>query len=185
MHTRLTFLLVAAFAFSTSGQDSAPSQSTQDLEPIAIASIHVDKDSFKSGDDITLTFLLEAGPGGIYVPKWWGEMGGGIPGFAVSLETLSGRGAAQTCGVARDAFEKHDPDAAAVLNRDFIYLPAQHIIGLRTRIDCPTKRRGKYLVRGFYSPFNMDADEVARLPETHGRVLRKIVQAQPVPISIY
>ena len=185
MHAKSAFLLVTAFAFATTGQDSVPLQTGRDLEPIAIVTIHVEKHSFKSGEDITLTILLEAGPEGVYIPKWWGGNGGGIPGFGVRLETLSGRGQAETCAMAADALPKHDPDAAAVLNRDFIYLPAQHIIGLKTRINCPTKRRGKYLVSGFYSPFNIDADEVARLPETNGRVLRKVVQAERVPISIY
>jgi hypothetical protein len=72
-----------------------------------------------------------------------------------------------------------------VLDRDFIYLPAQHIVGLKTSISCPTNRSGKYLINAFYSPYHIDADEVARLPETRGLVLRKGLQAKPVAISIY
>jgi hypothetical protein len=161
-----------------------PSQTASNLEPIAVATVHVDKHRFKSGEEIKLTVLLEAGRGGVYIPKWWGESGGGIPGFSIELMTLSNRGA-ETCGRARDAVPRHDPDATAVLTRDFIYLPAQHIIGLSTSVDCPTKRPGKYLINAFYSPYHIDADEVARLPQTHGMVLRKGVQAQPVAISIY
>lgn len=184
MRTRVAFLLMYVFALATSGQDSVPSQTAPDLEPIAVASVHVDKHSFKSGENIQLTILLEAGPGGVYIPKWWGHLGGGVPGFSVNLTTLSGKGA-ETCGSAGDAWPKHEPDAAVVLNRDFIYLPAQHIIGLKTAIGCPTKRPGKYLINAFYSPYHIDADEVARLPETHGLVLRKGVQAKPVAISIH
>ena len=184
MHTRVGLLLIGVFVFTTAGQDSVPSQAARSLEPIAVASIHVDKHTFKSGEVIELTVLLEAGSGGVYIPKRWGEMGGGIPGFSVHLTTLTGRGA-ETCGFASDAFPKHEPDATVVLNRDFIYLPAQHLVGLRTAISCPTKRPGKYLINAFYSPFNIDADEVARLPETNGLVLRKGVQAKPVLISIY
>ena len=184
MRTRIAFLLICVFAFTISGQDSVPSQTAPDLEPIAVASIHVDKHSFKSGEDIELTILLEAGPGGVYIPKWWGQLGGGIPGFSVNLTTLSGKGA-ETCESAGDGWPTHEPDATVALNRDFIYLPAQHIIGLKTAIDCPTKRPGKYFINAFYSPYHIDADEVARLPETHGRVLRKGVRAKPVTISIY
>jgi hypothetical protein len=184
MRTKIAFLLICAFAFTASGQESVPSQAGPDLEPSAVASIHVDKHSFKSGEEIKLTILLEAGIGGVYLPKWWGQLGGGTPGFAVNLTTLSGR-PAETCGYAADAWPTHDPDATAVLNRDFIYLPEQHIIGLKTKLVCPTKRPGKYLINAFYSPTHFDADEVARLPQTHGLVLRKAVQATPIAISIY
>lgn len=184
MRTRVAFLLICVFAYTTLGQDSVPSQTTSDLEPIAVATVHVDKHSFKSGERIKLIVLLEAGPGGVYIPKWWGELGGGIPGFSVRLTTLSGR-VAETCGNAGDALPAHEPDATVVLKRDFIYLPDQHIIGLRTAIGCPTKRPGKYLIEAVYSPYHIDADEVARLPETQGLVLRKWVHAKPVAISIY
>lgn len=159
-------------------------QAARDIEPLAVASIHVEKHNFKSGEKIVLTVLLEAGPHGAYIPKEWGEMGGGIPGFAVNLMTISHRGAV-TCGMASDAFPEHEPDATVVLNRDFMYLAPQHIIGLRTTVNCPTKRPGKYFIEAFYSPFNIDADAVAQLPETHGLVLRDVVHAKPVLISIY
>jgi hypothetical protein len=184
VRTRVAFLLICVFAYTTLGQDSVPSQATSYLEPIAVATVHVDKHSFKSGEGIKLTVLLKAGPGRVYIPKWWGPMGGGIPGFSVRLTTLSGRGA-ETCGSAADGWPTHEPDATVVLNRDFIYLPDQHIIGLTTAIGCPTKRPGKYLINASYSPYHIDADEVARLPQTHGLVLRKVVQAKPVAIVIY
>ena len=141
MYAKIAFLLISAFAFAASGQESAPSQSTPDLEPIAVASIRVDKRSFKSGEHIRLTILLEAGPGGVYIPKGWGKSGGGIPGFSANLTTLSGK-SAETCGMATDAWSPHESDATVALNRDFIYLPAESIIGLRTAILCPTRRRG-------------------------------------------
>lgn len=184
MRSSLAFLLIWLFGLTTSGQDPVPTQSAPSLEPVAVASIRVDKHSFKSGEEIKLSILLEAGPGGIYIPKWWGLSGGGIPGFSVKLTTLTGEGA-ETCGFAADGWPTHEPDARVVLNRDFVYLPDQHIIGLNTAVGCPTKRPGKYLINAFYSPYNIDADEVARLPETHGLVLRKGMQAKPVAISIY
>ena len=184
MRARIAFLLIIEFAFTASGQDHVPAQTAPEVEPSATASIHVNKHSFKSGEDIEVIILLEGGAGGDYIPKGWGLMGGGIPGFSVYLTTLSGK-PAETCGLGGDTWPTHEPDARVVLRRDFIYLPAQHIVGLRTDIGCPTKKPGKYLVNAAYSPFQIDADEVARLPETHGRVLRKVVQAVPVTISIH
>jgi hypothetical protein len=173
------------FAYGTWGQDPASSQAAPDLKPIAVASIHVAKHRFKSGERIELTVLLEAGPGGVYVPKLWGLSGGGIAGFSVHLTTLSGRGGAETCGLAGDAWPTHEPDAKVALNRDFIYLPAQQVIGLKTLILCPTNRPGAYLINAFYSPYHIDADRIAQLPETHGLILRNVVQAKPVAITIY
>jgi hypothetical protein len=184
MHTTIALLLICVFARSTSGHDSVPSQATADLEPIAVSTIHVDKHRFKSGEAITLTILLEAGRDGVYIPKTWGEMGGGIPGFSASLTTESGK-QAETCGSAVDGYQPSEPDPTVALNRDFIFLAGQHIVGLKTTIPCPTKRRGQYHINAFYSPTDINADKVAQLPETHGLVLQKSVQAKPVTISIY
>jgi|HubBroStandDraft_6_1064221.scaffolds.fasta_scaffold111461_2 hypothetical protein len=185
MRAMIAFSLVCVSACTTSGQNSPPSQSPSDVEPVAVVSIHVDTHSFKSGEDIEITILLEAGRGGVYIPKEWGHFGGGIPGFSISLTTLSGR-PAETCGGAADRGSRvHELSAKAVLDRDFIYLPAQHIVGLKTSIGCPTKQRGKYLINASYSPYLVDAESVAQLPETHGLVLKRVVQAKPVTISIY
>ena len=91
MRAMIAFSLVCVSACTTSGQNSPPSQSPSDVEPVAVVSIHVDTHSFKSGEDIEITILLEAGRGGVYIPKEWGHFGGGIPGFSISLTTLSGR----------------------------------------------------------------------------------------------
>jgi hypothetical protein len=184
VRTSIASLLICTFACTASGQDSASSQPAPDVKPIAVASIHIDKHRFKSGERIELTVLLEAGPGGVYIPKWWGLSGGGVPGFSVHLTTSSGKGA-ETCGGAGDAWPTHEPDAKVALNRDFIYLPAQHVIGLKTLIVCPTDQPGIYLVNASYSPFHIDADRIAQLPETHGLVLREGVRAKPVAITIY
>jgi hypothetical protein len=184
MRVGIAFLLISVFAYATPAQDSASSQPARSVKPLAVASIHVDKHTFKSAEKIEVMILLEAGPGGLYIPKSWGFSGGGIPGFSVNLTTLSGEGA-ETCGSAADAAPTHEPDARVALNRDFIYLPARQIIGLKTSISCPTKRPGKYLINAFYSPYHIDADRVAQLPETRGLVLLKEVKAKPVAVSIY
>jgi hypothetical protein len=184
MRAAIALLLIWVFAWTTSGRCSASPQAAPEVKPVAVASIHVDKHRFKSGEDIELTILLEAGPGGVYIPKGWGQSGGGLPGFSVSLATLSGEGA-ETCGVLGDVLSTHEPDATVVLHRDYTYLPSQLIVGLKIRIVCPTKRRGKYLINAFYSPHNIDEERVAQLPETHGLVLRERVQAKPVAITIY
>jgi hypothetical protein len=184
MRAMIAFLVACVLVCSTSGRDFVPSQTAPDGEPIAVASIHVDKRRFKSGEDIQLTILLAAGTDGVYIPKGWGLAGGGIPGFFVYLTTLSGKGA-ETCGSSADALPTHEPDPIVALNTDFIYLPAQSIVGVKTTISCPTKRPGQYRINAFYSPYHADSERIAQLPATHGLVLREGVQAKPVTISIY
>lgn len=182
MWTRILLLLVCAC--SASSQNSTPSQLAPAIETLAVASIHVDKHRFKSGEKIKVAILLESGPFGVYIPKSWGQSGGGIPGFSVRMTTLSGNGA-ETCGLAGDALRTSEPDAKVALNRDFIYLSPHNFIGLKTSLNCPTKRPGKYLIDAWYSPYHPDGDRVAQLPETRGLVLRTGVHAKPVAISIY
>jgi len=184
MRAMIAFLAVCALVCSTSGRDFVPSQTPPGLEPLAVVSIHIDKHRFELGEAIEVTILLAAGPEGVYIPKGWGRAGGGIPGFFVNLTTLSGKGA-ETCGGSADATPTHEPDPIIALNRDFIYLPAQHIVGLKTTLNCPPKRSGQYLINAFYAPTHGDAEKVAQLPETHRLVLREDVQANPVTISIY
>jgi hypothetical protein len=184
VRTHVAFILISVFAIINPCEASMFCQSAPGVTPFAFVSIQVDKHKFKSGDKIELTILLEAGPGGVYIPKTWGEYGGGLPGFAVRLTTLTGKGA-ETCGYAADAFPTHEPDPKVALNRDFVYLGPNQIIGRKTSIVCPTKQPGKYLIEGFYAPNHIDVDRVAELPETHGLVLREAVHADPVPITIY
>ncbi len=62
MRAMIAFLLVCVLVCGTSGRDFVPSQTSPDREPIAVASIHIDKHRFKSGEDIQLMKL--ANPGG-------------------------------------------------------------------------------------------------------------------------
>ncbi len=78
MRTSVVLLLISVFGCTTSGQEPASSQPAPNIKSIAVASIHVDKHRFKSGERIEVTILLEAGPNGVYVPKWWGRSDGGI-----------------------------------------------------------------------------------------------------------
>lgn len=60
MCTSIAFFLISMFAYTTPGQDSASSQPAPDVEPLAVASIHVDKHRFESGEDIEVMIFLEA-----------------------------------------------------------------------------------------------------------------------------
>ena len=182
MRIAVFILLILSLASRISAQDAAASSSEE--RPLAVASIHVAKHKFKSGEDIDVTLLLEAGPQGVYVAKNWGGAGGGIPGFFLLLESRYGR-AGQTCGVAGEALPIAEPDAAKILDRNFIFLGSGQIIGWRTKILCPTHRRGKYWIRATYNPGLHSTNRVAELPETRGLVLAKPVDAKPEEISIY
>jgi len=176
-------LLILSLASRISAQDAASSSS--EGRPLAVASIHVTKHAFKSGEDIEVTLLLEAKPPGVYIAKNWGTAGGGIPGFSLRLESRYGRYGGQTCGMAADAGPIIDPEPAKIFERNFIFLNSGQIIGWHTKIPCATHRRGKYWITATYSPGIEKIQEVAELPETRGLVLAKPTAAKPVEISIY
>jgi hypothetical protein len=61
MRVGIAFLLISVFAYATPAQDSASSQPARSVKPLAVASIHVDKHTFKSAEKIEVMILLEAG----------------------------------------------------------------------------------------------------------------------------
>ena len=69
-------------------------------------------------------------------------------------------------GLAGDAGPTHEPDSIVALHRDFIYLPADQLIGLKTSIPCPTIQRASIYLTASSSPYYIDADRIAQLPET-------------------
>lgn len=141
------------------------------------------KRSFKVGEPIEVTLLLEAGGRGVYLAKGWGGAGGGIPGFFVEIETLSGRGA-QTCGFAADGLPTTDQDATTLLREHFVFVAPSQIVGWKTNVVCPPKRRGRYRVVASYSPGLPGTKDAARLPEAKGVVLTKSIHAKPFEIDL-
>lgn len=175
-----TMSLFAAISFVTATQDTAP---VVHQGPLAFVRILPAKHSFKVGEPIEVTVLLEAGQDGVYVAKTWGQAGGAVPGFFLWLETAAGK-PAQTCGSSVDADPRPEPDDGKSLQRHFIFLNQGEIIGWKTTIECPLQQRGNYRIVARYNPNKPETHRVASLPETKGLVLQQSVEAKPVEISI-
>jgi len=150
----------------------------------AIVEIHLSKHAYIAGEDIELFLILRPAGEGIYIANSWGEAGGNIAGFRVSLTTFDGK-LAQSCG--RGSIADYVADTATPAQRlvaEFMYLPANNFIGWDTSIPCPTTERGKYIVKAFYEPNNPHTLSVAKLPSTQGRVITNRVEAKSVEIEI-
>jgi hypothetical protein len=150
----------------------------------AIVEIHLTKHAYIAGEDIELFLTLRPAGEGIYIANNWGEAGGNIPGFYVSLTTVDGK-PAQSCGSGSIADYVADTATPAQwLVAEFMYLPANDFIGWDTSIRCPPTERRKYIVKASYEPNNPHTLSVAKLPSTQGRVITKRVEAKSVEIEI-
>src|SRR5262249_46458829 len=149
----------------------------------AIVEVHLPKHEYIVGEEIGISVILRSAGEGIYIAKGWGEAGGNIPGFRVSLTTLDGK-LAQSCG--RGSVADYVADTATPAQRlvaEFMYLPANNFIGWETNIPCPTTERGRYIVKALYEPNNPHTLSVAKLTSTHGCVITNTVEAKSVEIE--
>jgi hypothetical protein len=150
----------------------------------AIVEIHLDKHAYTPGEEINVSLILKPAGDGIYIDKIWGEAGGNIPGFRISMTTVAGRNV-QRCGSGSVADYVADTTTPSQwLDSEFMYLPAGRFIGWETSVRCPPTEQGKYLLKARYEPNNHHTLGVATLPQAQGRVLTNTVESQPVEVEI-
>lgn len=157
--------------------------SAESRNELATVSILPAKTSFKVGEPVAVTVLLEAGEEGVYIEKWWAGAGGAIPGFYVWLETPDAK-RVQACEPIADGMPNEEPDPRTILERNFIFLGQGQVVGWSTTITCPPHKRGRYLIQARYSPDKPLSQRVASLSEVRGRVIRSELDARPMEILI-
>jgi hypothetical protein len=150
----------------------------------AIVEIHLNKHAYTPGEEINVSLILKPAGDGIYIDKTWGEAGGNIPGFRISMTTVDGR-PAQGCGSGSVADYVADTTTPSQwLDSEFLYLPAGRFIGWETSVQCPPTEQGKYLLKALYEPNNRHTLRVAALPQAQARVLTNTVESQAVEVEI-
>ena len=159
---------------------SALAESQREIATVSAIPV---KHSFKVGEPIAVTVLLEAEGEGVYIQKGWGQAGGAIPGFYVDLESEHGE-RVPSCSPMVDGMPNEELDTRIVFAREFIFLESGQIIGWKTAIGCPPHKRGKYLVLARYSPDAPLSQRIASLAETKGRVVQEALDAKPAEIVI-
>src|ERR1700731_2508733 len=130
LNIAILYLLVLVSANGSSQNEVAPVAQPEDLATVSIIPA---KRSFKVGEPIEVTLLLQAGRRCVYVAKGWGKAGGGIPGFFVNIETLAAR-EAQTGGFGADGFPTTYQDAAKLLREHFVFVGPSQIVGWKTNV---------------------------------------------------
>jgi len=146
--------------------------------------IHVEKQTFRPGEEINVHVDLQAGVKGFYVAQGWGKAGDHIPGFSISLTTEDGR-VAQTCGSEAVAENSGPlPPPAEIFKKNFLFVAAGQSVGYQETLECVTPLPGKYKVMASYRPDYPQTPDVAKLPEAHGLVLDHVIEADPISIEI-
>lgn len=156
----------------------------QQKEAVTTVMMHLEKQSFKPGEGISVHVELEAGAKGVYIAQGWGKAGDNIPGFSISLTAEDGR-PAQSCN--NEAVAENNgslPPAAEVFKKNFVFVAAGQSVGYKETLECVTPLPGKYRLQASYHPDHPQTREVAQLPEAHGLVLDHALEAEPISIEI-
>src|SRR3954470_3154329 len=127
--------------------------SADDRAPKLVLKMTVSKQVLKAAETLTVRFQMKnEGRFPVWVPKGWGQAGGGVPGFFVSVTQLSGT--KKKCPeMALDGVVDDDSDSADLLRKNYVLLNPESFIGWEQRIDpCFIANPGKYKIEGSYSP---------------------------------
>jgi hypothetical protein len=181
MRSVLSIIIVSLLSLC-SNADQRPLGARVPPEPLMTVTIRPSKLKFKVGEIIYVVTLLQAGKRGVYLSKMSGD--DGPYGLFLDLTSLENK-SVLTCGSGSSGADRvADPDAEQTLNSFFIFLKPNGIRRSRSSLRCVPKLPGKYLIKATYTPMDPATQNVATLPKTKGLVLRGVVAAKPVEISI-
>jgi hypothetical protein len=126
MRTLMMFL-----AISTSLMSQTPTQELVAQSEELQVEIKTDKTDYNAGEPIRFKALLSnRGQSAVYISKSFFTSGGGIAGFAVSIEQLEGKKSGLGCVSAGDRFPVKDPRSPEqILREDFLRFPPGGIVG--------------------------------------------------------
>jgi hypothetical protein len=152
---------------------------------LATLTIHLASTSVRAGDPITVTFLLKAGPNGAYFPNyfrnWIATCEHGF--YAVILKRDGTSADPNERGCGRSTLHSPDETVADALAR-FVHLAPNETRTWTTSVQTADIAKGDYKILGEYLSNADGIDEVARLNEVHGLVVKGPVDAEPVAIEI-
>jgi hypothetical protein len=121
-----------------------------------------DKTSYSVGEPIHFTATLtNVGNSVVYVAKTFFEHGGGIAGFNLTVEQLSGKRSGQGCLVAGDRGLLRDSRTPKqILEEDFLRLPPGGIVDREEYHGCVIANPGGYQVTATYCACDLNTSVV-------------------------
>lgn len=175
------FLILLA---SLSALASPQTSSNEVLTPnwVMQVDIKTDKSSYTVGDQIRFTATLtNKGRSAVYVAKSFFQRGGGIAGFGLSVQQLTGKRADIGCVAAGDRFPIKDPRTPSqILQEDYLRLPPGGIVGYEDQYrGCVVKYAGTYRITATYCACDLNTAKVMSEAEHGTQVLTGELESKP------
>jgi hypothetical protein len=151
----------------------------------ATLTIHLEKNLFDRGEPIRVMFILTAGPKGAYFPNYFGDWIATCErGFSAEILTDKGTLADPTPRSCATGIPHGFGDTALTERPNFIHLEPAETRTWSTSLATTAVPRGSYSVIAEYLSYAYMIDNVARLEQVHGLMVKGRVTAKPVPIEI-
>jgi hypothetical protein len=149
------------------------------------------KATFMPNEPIQYRVLLRnIGTSAVYISKSFFEAGGGIAGFYVDLEQLTGELSENAgCGMAGDRFMTNDSRTPRQIQReDFLRLPPGAFVGFESTYgDCTTattRKPGKYRLTATYVAQDLNTNRVAPVADKNEPVVLGRFKSDPVTFQV-
>jgi hypothetical protein len=151
----------------------------------ATLSIHLEKSTFDRGEPIKVRFFLTAGPKGAYFPNYFGDFIATCErGFSAEILTDSSTLGDPTPRGCAASIPHSFGDTALSEFPNFVHLEPAETRTWSTSLATTDVPRGHYSVISEYLSYAYMIDEVARLEQVHGLMVKGRVTGKPVPIEI-
>jgi hypothetical protein len=145
-------------------------------------SVKTDKDNYAVGEPIYVTATLtNAGKSVVYIAKTFFERGGGIAGFDVTVDQLTGKKSGKGCVAAGDRFDLHESRSPKqILQEDFLRLPPGAIVGYQFQYwGCVVAHPGKYQVIATYCACDLNTGRVRSIEEYANQIVTGELRSKP------
>lgn len=147
----LMFVFAVQLAFAQAEQQkksSAPHTSPVTIEVLTKQRV------FSRREPVRIRVALKnASNALVYIPKYFGSSGGGIPGFFLEATQISGARSYERCGTVGDTLPVSDRSGEEIVKEDYLLLAPGEFVGTELQDEsCTIVHPGKYSIRISYSP---------------------------------
>jgi hypothetical protein len=152
VRTLAVLTLLIAFSWQAKAQDLTDRAQLQDIA--LRIEVKTDKRTYVVGETVRFTAILRnSGTTPAYISKSFGEAAGGIAGFYVSIQQLTGKTSGKVCDGYGDRFiSKDSRTPEQVLREDYLALPPGGLVGFEAKYEgCAVKNPGRYRISATYS----------------------------------
>jgi hypothetical protein len=144
--------------------------------------VKTDRTSYAVGESIHFTTTLtNLGTSVVYIAKSFFERGGGIAGFNVTVEQLTGKTSGKGCVAAGDRFDLHESRSPKqILQEDYLRLPPGGIVGFQSQYrGCVIANPGNYQMTATYCACDLNMGKVRSIAENPNQIVMGELKSKP------